>query len=66
MFNLGPMELLVIGSAILIFFGPKRLPELAKSLGQGIRDFKKAINGEEAKDAKDSLPRSDTEKKDDA
>ena len=57
------MELLVIGSAVLIFFGPKRLPELAKSLGQGIRDFKKAINGE---DSKDSLPRPDSEKKDDA
>lgn len=28
-------------------FGPKRLPELAKGLGKGIRDFKKALSGEE-------------------
>ena len=46
MFNLGLPELLVIGAAALIFFGPKRLPELAKSLGQGIRDFKKAMEGQ--------------------
>lgn len=47
MFNLGLPEILVIGAAALLFFGPKRLPELAKSLGQGIRDFKKALDGRE-------------------
>lgn len=41
--GLGFTELIVIGAAVLIFFGPKRLPELAKSLGQGIREFKKAM-----------------------
>lgn len=49
MFNLGLPELLVIGAAALLFFGPKRLPELAKSLGQGIRDFKKALDGSQEK-----------------
>jgi sec-independent protein translocase protein TatA len=47
MFNLGLPEMLVIGVAALLLFGPKRLPELAKSLGKGIRDFKKAVAGEE-------------------
>ncbi len=47
MFNLGLPELLVIGAAGLLLFGPKRLPELGKSLGKGIRDFKKALDGEE-------------------
>ena len=47
MFNLGLPELFVISAAALIVFGPKRLPELAKSLGQGIRDFKKALSGDE-------------------
>lgn len=47
MFNLGVPEMLVIGIAALLLFGPKRLPELAKSLGKGIRDFKKAMAGEE-------------------
>lgn len=39
--------MLVIGVAALLLFGPKRLPELAKSLGKGIRDFKKALNNDE-------------------
>lgn len=37
---------MVIGGAALLLFGPKRLPELGKSLGKGIRDFKKALDGE--------------------
>lgn len=44
---IGSGELLVIMVVILILFGGKRLPEFAKSLGQGIREFKKACNGEE-------------------
>lgn len=42
--NLGLTEILVIGGVVLLIFGPKRLPELAKGLGKGIRDFKKALN----------------------
>lgn len=41
--------MLVIGIAALLLFGPKKLPELAKSLGKGIRDFKKAVSGEDEK-----------------
>ncbi len=40
--NLGPGHLLLIGVALLVFFGPSRLPELGKSLGKGIQEFKKA------------------------
>jgi sec-independent protein translocase protein TatA len=40
--NLGMTEILLIGIALLIFFGPSRLPQLGKSLGQGIQEFKKA------------------------
>lgn len=43
---IGTGELLVILCLILLLFGGKKLPELAKSLGQGIREFKKACNGE--------------------
>lgn len=42
--NLGFTEILVIGGVVLLIFGPKRLPELAKGLGKGIREFKKALN----------------------
>lgn len=43
MFGLGTPELLLIFLAILIFFGAKRLPELAQGLGKGIREFKRAM-----------------------
>lgn len=35
-------EVVIIGTVALVFFGPKRLPEMAKSLGEGIKEFKKA------------------------
>ena len=39
----GPFELLVIFFVILILFGGKKLPEFGKALGEGIREFKKAL-----------------------
>ena len=44
MLGLGFGELIVIMIIALFFLGPKKLPELAKGLGQGIREFKKAVN----------------------
>jgi sec-independent protein translocase protein TatA len=44
---IGTGELIVILCVVLILFGGKKLPELARSLGIGIREFKKACNGEE-------------------
>ena len=41
--QLGPMELLIILGIALLVFGGKKLPELAKGLGEGIRNFKNAI-----------------------
>jgi sec-independent protein translocase protein TatA len=44
-----PIHLLFIGAAALIFLGPRRLPDLAKALGHGIREFRESINlGEDA------------------
>lgn len=42
-----PMHLLVIIGIALLVFGPKKLPELGKGLGDGIRGFKAAMSGEE-------------------
>ena len=39
-----PMHLLVIGVIAFVLFGPKRLPELGRGLGDGIREFKRSIN----------------------
>lgn len=41
MFGLGMGELIVVGVILVFFFGPKKLPELGKSIGQAIREFKK-------------------------
>ena len=45
----GPTELLLIVLIIVIIFGARRLPELGKSLGEGIKNFKKSIGGKEEK-----------------
>jgi sec-independent protein translocase protein TatA len=47
MFGLGIPELIVILVVALLFFGPGRLPEIGGALGKGIRDFRKAFEGEE-------------------
>ncbi|MFQ6606404.1 MAG: twin-arginine translocase TatA/TatE family subunit [Fidelibacterota bacterium] len=56
-FNLGPWEIVLILLVILLLFGAKRLPELARSLGKGITEFKGALNEttKEIKDAADSV-----------
>lgn len=43
-----PMHLLVIFAIALLVFGPRRLPELGKGLGEGIRGFKNSFSGGEA------------------
>ena len=43
-FNLGPWEILLILIVILILFGARRLPELARGLGKGINEFRDAVD----------------------
>ena len=50
--GLKPLELVVIALIVLIFFGAKKIPEMGKGLGEGIRNFKKSIKGEDEKDDK--------------
>lgn len=42
MFNIGPAELMVVFVLALLVFGPKKLPEVSKQIGRGIREFRKA------------------------
>ena len=53
----GGWEMVVIALVILLLFGAKKLPELARGLGQGIKEFKGAIDGakDELKDAQDAM-----------
>jgi sec-independent protein translocase protein TatA len=44
--TLGPSEIVLILIALLLLFGGKKIPELMKGLGTGIREFKKASSGE--------------------
>jgi sec-independent protein translocase protein TatA len=44
--NVGPFELAIVLIIALIVFGPKRLPELGRSLGKGIREFRGSVSGE--------------------
>lgn len=45
--NIGPLEIVVVLIIALIVFGPKRLPELGRSLGRGIREFRGSIGGDD-------------------
>ncbi len=58
MFGLGPQEIIGILVVVLLLFGAKRLPELARSLGQGVREFRKSVKeiGDDVNDAESSPP----------
>jgi len=44
--NIGPMEIIIVLVIALVVFGPKRLPELGKSVGKGIREFRGSVSGD--------------------
>jgi sec-independent protein translocase protein TatA len=56
-FGLGLPEILIVLVLILVLFGPKRLPDLGRSLGTGMREFKDSVTGDKDKDKdRDELP----------
>jgi sec-independent protein translocase protein TatA len=48
--NVGPMELVVVLVIALLVFGPKRLPDLGRSLGSGMREFRSSLTGSDRED----------------
>ncbi len=49
-FGIGVWELLILLLVILLVFGPKRLPEMGRSLGKGMREFKDSVSGKDDDD----------------
>jgi sec-independent protein translocase protein TatA len=45
--NIGPLEIIIVLVVVLIIFGPKRLPELGRSMGRGMREFKDSVTGKD-------------------
>ena len=62
--SIGGWEVLLIFLVVLLLFGAKKLPELAKGLGKGIREFKGAVEGieKEFDDAVDSIDKKEDDK----
>ncbi len=47
MWTPGPLEIVIVLVVVLVVFGPKRLPDLGRSLGTGMREFKDSITGKD-------------------
>jgi sec-independent protein translocase protein TatA len=58
MWTPGPLEIVIILVIVLVIFGPKRLPDLGRSLGRGMREFKDSVTGKD----NEELPESSAEK----
>jgi sec-independent protein translocase protein TatA len=53
--SIGPLELIVVLAIALIVLGPKKLPEVGRSIGNGMREFKESLSGEKRDEDRDSL-----------
>jgi len=58
--GIGPMELVIVLIIALIVLGPKKLPDAGRALGDGIRQFKGSITGDQAPAAAAALPEPET------
>jgi sec-independent protein translocase protein TatA len=54
LFTLGPTEIILIVAVILLLFGGRKIPELMKGIGQGVRELKKASHAADEEDAKET------------
>jgi len=63
--NFGWQEILLILIIVLILFGARKIPDLARSLGRGVKEFKKGLNEIEAPEDKDKDKDKEKQKKED-
>jgi sec-independent protein translocase protein TatA len=59
--QIGPLEIIIVLVIVLVIFGPKRLPDLGRSLGRGMREFKDSVTGSD----REQLPPADEGEKSD-
>lgn len=64
-FSPGPFEIILILVIVLLLFGGKKIPELMKGMGKGIRNFKEGINSDDDDDDQQTNQKSDKDKKQD-
>ena len=59
MMGMGTLEILLIGVVLVLFFGAKKLPDIARGLGSGIRNFKGELKSEKSEEQDRTLPPED-------
>ncbi len=53
---IGQLELIIILVVVFLLFGAKRLPDIARGIGKGIREFRRALEGRDTDDEKNGTP----------
>jgi sec-independent protein translocase protein TatA len=64
--SLGTTEILIILVIVIILFGARRIPDLAKGLGEGIRNFKSGIRGDEAREIEERKRQEETQRREES
>ncbi len=60
MFDISPIQIIIVLAVALLIFGPKRLPEMGRGLGRGIGDFRDGISGRDPEPAPAPAPARET------
>ncbi|HYP25389.1 MAG TPA: twin-arginine translocase TatA/TatE family subunit [Blastocatellia bacterium] len=66
MAGLGMTEILIILLIVILLFGARRIPELAKGLGEGIRNFKTGMHGKDGREIEDHKYRDEAERREES